>query len=246
MMSNAVVEDLESLTTAINCFFVTCSFCNSFACSSSKAALFKMVCTDTPRNPFSRYHGIAMLFLKTGSKSSGTCSKKSFISRPPCRSSVSRTSTMFFPYSTAQRNSCAHQIDPRMPSVMKNKNALQFKTPLLSVSCKPSVISTSTSMKNFKPGRTSFKNICNEIIVSCAFRCKCDRNMSYFSPFASSAKFAVVCVGASLASVWQCGSNEVVLARCIIDGGTCEFRPERCPTTGSPLRARWKPSWVFQ
>mmetsp|Transcript_13917 Transcript_13917/g.40070 ORF Transcript_13917/g.40070 Transcript_13917/m.40070 type:complete len:231 (+) Transcript_13917:1575-2267(+) len=140
-----------------------------------------MLCTDTPRKPFSRYQGMAMLFWKTGNKSGGTWLKKSFMSTPPCLASVSRTRTMFLPNSTAHRNSCSHHRDCKMPSVMKNTKAPHCCTPRCKVICSPSCMSTSTSTNILMPGRASFKNICMAMIASCAFRCKCDKKMSYVS-----------------------------------------------------------------
>mmetsp|Transcript_20597 Transcript_20597/g.59656 ORF Transcript_20597/g.59656 Transcript_20597/m.59656 type:complete len:255 (-) Transcript_20597:342-1106(-) len=209
--SKAVDCERFRFMTAVSCCFVARNFFKACSFPSSRFARFKMVWTDTPRKPFSRYHGIAMLFLKTGIKSSGTCSKKSFISIPPWRASVSRTRMMFFLYSAAQRSSWVHQMEEKMPSVIKNKNARQLMTPFLIVSCNPSFMSTSTSTKIFNPGLTSRKNICIAMMVSCALRCKCERKKSYISPLLSVATPAEL-FGPKRAKVSQRGSSPAPLA----------------------------------
>mmetsp|Transcript_56309 Transcript_56309/g.163313 ORF Transcript_56309/g.163313 Transcript_56309/m.163313 type:complete len:252 (-) Transcript_56309:261-1016(-) len=186
--SMAVADSFGLRKLAVSSRFITFNLCISLVCWHSKSALLRMLWTETPRKPFSRYHGMAMPVWNTGSRSSGTWRRKSFISIPPCRSSVSRTRTMVFSYSNAHCNCCTHGAEVMMPSVMKKRKAWQFCTPVRIVSSiRPCV---SSSMKNVSFGLTSLRNICKEMMVSCAFRCKCDKKMSHGS-FLPSARFAM-------------------------------------------------------
>mmetsp|Transcript_56122 Transcript_56122/g.162561 ORF Transcript_56122/g.162561 Transcript_56122/m.162561 type:complete len:215 (-) Transcript_56122:176-820(-) len=200
--------------------FVFLNFCVSFMQASARCARLMIVWSDTFRNPFSLYQGIAMLFVNTGMRSSGTCKKKSFMSMPPCRASVSRTNTMVLFISTAQRSSCAHQADESTPSVMKKMKVRQFFTPLRNVSINPSSMSTSKSTKILMPGRAWRRNSCIEIIASCAFRCKCDKKTSY------SAAPRLLRMSSGVGSVHTSTS---------LAGGIC-IRPSSS-RVGKPLRA---------
>mmetsp|Transcript_38004 Transcript_38004/g.80476 ORF Transcript_38004/g.80476 Transcript_38004/m.80476 type:complete len:206 (+) Transcript_38004:1510-2127(+) len=178
MTSKHVLVSVFRLKMAVRFCRISASLSRSWAKVSSNWQAFKMDSIETLLKAGSRYQGIAIVFLNTSKRSSGTWGKNSFMSRPPWRVSVSRTRTMFFSYWTAQRSSWAHHSDSKMPSVMKNMKALLLMTPSLKVPVKSPFMSTSRSIKHLIPGRACCKNICSEITASCALRCRWDRKTS--------------------------------------------------------------------